>query len=65
MHLCAAGNLKTRYDTAAPQISGMGVQVERPRETTITALRQDSAASIDDYPRGYQVELSADGKARR
>jgi mono/diheme cytochrome c family protein len=60
--LAIDGDLKTRYDTGAPQIPGMWFQIELPQETTITGLRLDAAASNADYPRGYKVELSDDGK---
>jgi hypothetical protein len=33
-----------------------------PAETAITGLRLDATGSGGDYPRGYKVELSADGQ---
>ena len=59
--LAIDGDIKTRYDTGTSQIPGMWFQIELPQETTITGLRLDAAASENDYPRRYKVELSDDG----
>jgi len=56
------GDFNTRYDTGASQVPGMWFQIELPEETEITGLRLDAAASTQDYPRGYKVELSNDGE---
>jgi hypothetical protein len=56
------GNMNTRYDTRAPQNPGMWVQIELPEETNICGVDLDDSPSKLDYPRGYKVELSADGK---
>ena len=56
------GNPATRYHTKAPQAPGMWFQIELPQETMITGLELDAAMSPQNFPRGYQVELSADGK---
>lgn len=61
--LAIDGKDGTRFDTGASQAAGMWFQVELPEETEITGLRLDSIASPQDYPRGYKVELSADGQA--
>ncbi len=55
------GNDATRFDTKKFQEPGMWVQIELPTETSITGLRLAAAASGNDYPRGYKVELSGDG----
>jgi glucose/arabinose dehydrogenase/mono/diheme cytochrome c family protein len=60
--LAIDGDLKTRYTTDKSQVPGMWFQVELPERTTITALRLDCRTSARDYPRGYKVELSDDGK---
>ena len=60
--LAIDGKDSTRFDTGASQVAGMWFQVELPEETEITGLRLDSVASPQDYPRGYKVELSADGQ---
>ena len=52
----------TRYDTGGWQTPGMWFQIELPQERTLTALQLDSAQSPEDFPRGYNVTLSTDGK---
>ena len=61
---CAAavdGKKDTRWATQTSQVPGQWFQVELPQETRIAGVVLDSAQSVDDYPRGYQVELSVDG----
>jgi glucose/arabinose dehydrogenase/mono/diheme cytochrome c family protein len=60
--LAVDGKADTRYDTRTPQVPGMWVQIELPAETTLTGVRLDASGSNSDYPRGYTVELSGDGK---
>jgi mono/diheme cytochrome c family protein/glucose/arabinose dehydrogenase len=60
--LAIDGNVKTHYDTGTDQIPGMWFQVELPKETMVTGLRLDAAASEHNYPRDFKVELSNDGK---
>ena len=60
--LAIDGNAGTRYDTGTSQIPGMWFQIELPQETDVAALDLDSAESLNDYPRGYSVQLSADGQ---
>ncbi len=54
--------LDTRYDTNLEQAPGMWFQVELPAETNIAGVYLDCATSPRDYPRGYKVEVSNDGK---
>jgi glucose/arabinose dehydrogenase/mono/diheme cytochrome c family protein len=56
------GTASTRYDTRKIQTPGMWVQIELPAETTLTGVRLDASGSNNDYPRGYTLELSADGQ---
>ena len=56
------GNLGTRYDTATPMRPGMWFQVELPAAKAVSGLRLDAAGSPGDYPRGYEVTVSMDGK---
>jgi mono/diheme cytochrome c family protein/glucose/arabinose dehydrogenase len=56
------GDLRTRFDTSTPQVPGMWFQIELPQETTITGIDLNTSFSPRDYPRGYKVELSADGR---
>jgi hypothetical protein len=60
--LAIDGNIKTHYDSGTEQIPGMWFQVELPKETMVAGLRLDAAGSEHDYPRGFKVELSSDGK---
>jgi mono/diheme cytochrome c family protein len=56
------GNPTSRWDTSAFQVPGMWLQVELPKETDIAGLVLDTAGSAGDYPRGYEVRVSLDGK---
>jgi len=60
--LAIDGDIKTRYDTAQPQVPGMWFQIELPAATTISGLRLNAGTSFQDFPRGYKVELSDDGQ---
>ena len=59
---CVDGNGKSRYDTGASQVPGMWVKVELPSVSKVNRIQLDSKHSTRDYPRGYQVESSVDGK---
>ena len=56
------GDPGSRFDTSADQTPGMWFQIELPEPATITELRLDTGGSAGDYPRGYKVELSSDGR---
>src|SRR5436190_19179277 len=56
------GDAKSRWDTKVFQAPGQWFQIELPEETEIAGLRLDTTKSANDYPRGYKVELSADGQ---
>jgi len=56
------GNPKTRFDTKMFQQPGMWFTVELPRETSIAGIRLDSSGSPKDFPQGYKVETSENGK---
>ena len=53
---------KSRYTTGATQKPGMWFQIEFPSETTLKTIVLDSTSSGNDYPRGYEVHVSDDGK---
>ena len=62
---CAAavdGDMGTRYSTGTPQVPGMWFQIELPQETSVAGVVLDTEKSGNDFPRGYEVALSADGK---
>ena len=44
------------------QAPGQWFQVTLPEPTLITGLRMDSGEAQGAYPRGFRVEVSADGK---
>ncbi len=56
------GNLGSRWDTKTSQVPGMWLQIELPETATISGIRIDSASSSRDYPRGFKVEISDDGR---
>lgn len=60
--LAIDGRIQTRYDTDASQTPGMWYQIELPQATSVCGLRLDAGDSFNDYPRGYKVQLSDDGK---
>jgi len=60
--LAADGILATRWSTNAPMVPNTWIQIELPAETEIGGVVLD-ASFTNDYPRGYRVELSPDGKA--
>ncbi len=53
----------TRWNTNANQAPGQWFQVELPAETKVAGIAMDCGGSINDYPRGYTVQLSPDGTA--
>ncbi len=55
------GDAKSRWDTKASQAPGQWFQIELPAETEVAGVRLDAAKSGNDFPRGYKIELSADG----
>lgn len=56
------GKPETRYETGVEQVPGMWFQIELPEETTVSGIWLDAASSNRDYPRGYRVDISSDGK---
>ena len=59
---CIDGHSKSRYDTGTSQVPGMWVQVELPKVSKVNRIQLDSQGSSRDYPRGYEVKSSIDGK---
>jgi mono/diheme cytochrome c family protein len=59
--LAADGNATTRYTTGVPQKPGMWFQIELPEAAKVVGLQLDSVLSANDYPRGYNLEISDDG----
>lgn len=59
--LAIDGNLSTRYTTGASQSPGQWFTVELPEEALLSGLILNAGGSRQDYPRGYTVEVSANG----
>ena len=59
---CIDGDKQSRYTTGKSMRPGMWLQVEFPKSTLVNSIVLDAAKSKSDYPRGYQVEVSLDGK---
>jgi mono/diheme cytochrome c family protein len=60
--LAIDGKMSTRFDTAKAQVPGMWYQIELPKAETVSGISLDAGSSTRDYPRGYEVEFSNDGK---
>ena len=56
------GNIETRYSTLKQMQPDMWYQIELPEAVEVAGLYLNHGESADDYPRGYRVELSVDGK---
>ena len=57
------GNPRTRWDTGRAQSGGEWFMIELPVEQEISGLVLDTRGSRGDYPRGYEVYVSRDGRA--
>ena len=57
------GNLGTRFDTGGQQEPGMWMQIQLPEAKNIHSLVLDAGKSKNDYPLGYRIEMSVDGKS--
>lgn len=55
------GNAGTRWSTGAAQANGQWYQVDMGRNQTFNRVLIDAGASANDYPRGYQVQVSTNG----
>lgn len=56
------GKAASRWDTAGVQRPNMWFAVELPEPMRVLALTLDTRGSNDDYPRGYLVHVSNDGR---
>lgn len=52
------GNSATRWSSFTPMVPGMWVEADLGDLQTLVGLGLDNAASPNDYPRGYHVQLS-------
>lgn len=55
------GDSASRWTTGKFQVPGQWFQIELPAETEVAGLILDTTRSGNDYPRGYTVEVSANG----
>ncbi len=55
------GNLSTRWSTGASQANGQWFQVDMGTINTFYKIVLNAVNSANDYPRGYQVNVSSDG----
>lgn len=55
-------NVTAQYDTKVAQSPGVWFQIQLPAVETIAGLEFNSGSSPDDFPRGYQVQLSGNGR---
>ncbi len=53
---------ETRYDTKTSMKPGMWFQIEFPTITKVASIILNSERSRNDFPRGYEVKVSEDGK---
>lgn len=56
-------NMTTRYTSKQSMAPGMWVQVELPVKTKLSGVVLDAGSSTNDFPRGYTVQVSDDGKS--
>jgi hypothetical protein len=57
------GNPSSRWETGSSQVGGEWFQVELPKVSKVSEITLDTRGSDRDYPRGYEVTVSLDGKA--
>ncbi len=55
------GNLSTRWSSGVAQANGQWFQVDMGKNQTFNRVLLDAASNTNDYPRGYQVQVSTDG----
>lgn len=56
------GNRYTRWSSLHPQRPGMWFRLDLGQERTISQIKLDNDQSPMDYPRGYRLQLSTDGR---
>lgn len=57
------GDPSTRYTTSTPQKPGQWLRVKLPKKSRVNRIVLDSSRSAHDYPRGYEIRVSDDGKS--
>ena len=61
--LALDGNRKTLWSSGGVMKAGISFTLALPASDTVAGVTLDCGDKMDDYPRGYEVFLSADGKA--
>ncbi len=61
-YLAADGKVTTRWTTDRPQVPGAFFQIDLGKEERIARLRLLVGNSRNDFPRGYLIQSSTDGK---
>ena len=62
LNLAFDGKEETRYSSEKRMAPGMWIQIEFPEAKKINGITLDTTRSQKDFPRGYQVQVSDDGK---
>jgi len=60
--LAMDGKSSTRWDTGRPMHAGDWFAIDLGRERKVKQVTLDAGASKNDYPRGYKVYVSSDGR---
>lgn len=55
------GNLNTRWGTGVSQANGQWFQVDMGSSQNFNQITMDASVDSGDFPRGYQINVSADG----
>ncbi|MBX2849198.1 MAG: discoidin domain-containing protein [Acidiferrobacterales bacterium] len=55
------GNANTRWDTAVKQSNGQYYEINFNSVKTFDQILLDTSGSANDYPRGYQIQVSENG----
>jgi glucosylceramidase len=58
----ADGDASTRYSTGAAQTPGQYLQLDFGKQIPAREVVVDTGVSLGDYPRGYSVQVSTDGR---
>ncbi|MCL4516322.1 MAG: discoidin domain-containing protein [Firmicutes bacterium] len=54
------GNASTRWSSGTAQVNGQWFQVDMGQNQTFDRVLLDAGTSTNDYPRGYQIQVSTD-----
>lgn len=60
--LAADGKITTRWTTDRPQVPGAFFEIDLREEKKVARVRLSVGSSANDYPRGYEMRYSTDGR---